>query len=62
MVSTPLKKTVFYASFLKPGKMKAIQTCNTAGFLSPRFSGWAIGGAGAKKGAIAKIPPEKRSQ
>jgi len=59
-MSTPTEKTTICHSFLKPAKKKATQTCNTAGFLSPRFSGRAKVGVRGKTGVIAKIHPGKK--
>jgi hypothetical protein len=55
-VSTPTEKTPFCPSFLKPAKKKALQTCNIAGFLSPRFSGRAGVGGRGKKGRYCEDP------
>ncbi|ABS55507.1 hypothetical protein Mboo_0989 [Methanoregula boonei 6A8] len=60
MVSTPTEKTTICHYFLKPAKKKTLQTCNTAGFLSPRFSRWAIGGGRGKKDRYCEESPGKK--
>jgi hypothetical protein len=60
MVSTLTEKTTICHYFLKPAKKKTLQTCNTAGFLSPRFSRWAIGGGpGQKRPLLRRVSRKK---